>query len=213
MAAPVKAVIQNLHDGARIPVLYNPVQYTATSRAAVTKTETGVQFQALTSADFTVDLFFDTYEQGRDVRELIKPIAALQEPTEGTGDKREPPTCMFSWGRFSYVGLVGTLTQTFTLFKADGTPLRADVQITFISVESAREMLENAGLDNCRKIHVVRQGDRLDLLASDLTGAPGNWRAIAAANGVDDPLAFPDVAQVGAIFVIPDIGSDTGGGP
>lgn len=204
--SPEKAVIQNLDSDEKIEVMFNPTSYTSTSKLVTCKSEAGVQFQTVTDPEFTVQLFFDTYEAGEDVRKKIKPIAALQEPTEGTGEKRDPPTCMFSWGGFHFTGLVSSLSQTFTMFLPTGIPVRADVTVSFISILSAREMLEKAGLDNCRKIRMVRQGDRLDLMANETLGSPSGWREIAAANGVEDPLAFPTQHQVGSIFVIPDAG-------
>ena len=203
---PEKAVIQNLDTDEKIEVMFNPTRYTSTSKLVTCASSAGVQFQTVTDPEFTVELFFDTYEDGTDVRKKIKPIADLQEPTQGAGDKRDPPTCMFSWGGFHFTGLVSSLSQTFTLFLPSGVPARADVTITFISILTAREMMENAGLDNCRKLRLVRESSRLDNLAAQATGSPANWRTIAAANGVEDPLAFPTVQQVGRYFIIPDAG-------
>ncbi|RJF78190.1 peptidoglycan-binding protein LysM [Azospirillum cavernae] len=201
---PVKAIIQNLDTGEKIPVLYNPVDYTRLRSLVVNRSSAGVQFQSLAEPEFSVDLFFDTYEQGADVRRLTGRIAALQEPTEGRGAKREPPKCLFSWGGFQYSGILSRLTQRFTMFLASGVPVRAELSLTFTATPTAKQVMEDAGLDNCRKLHIVKSSDRLDVLAFLETGDPANWRAIARANGIEDPIAFPTAQDVGRTLVIPD---------
>ena len=51
------------------------------------------------AADLTMDLFFDTYEKGEDVRNHTKKIWKLMEvPKDGV----EPPQCQFMWGKAWY---------------------------------------------------------------------------------------------------------------
>ncbi|MBX5483934.1 MAG: peptidoglycan-binding protein LysM [Myxococcaceae bacterium] len=199
-----KALIQNLDTGERIEVMYNPTEYTSSTRVVTAKVGSMVQFQRTESPTFTVHLFFDTYEQGIDVRTLTRKVAALQQPTVGTGEQREPPTCVFSWGGFQYTGIVTQLDQRFTMFLPSGVPVRAELTVTFQQILTARQANENAGLDNCRKLHVVRQSDRLDLIAAQQLGDPNAWQRIATLNNIDDPLAFPTPAQIGMTLIIPD---------
>jgi hypothetical protein len=203
-SAPTKAVIQNLTTQEKVSVLYNPTEYTATRTMVTHLSSSGVQFQTLVEPDFTVDLFFDTYEAGTDVRILTNQIAAFQEPSVGEGERKDPPRCLFSWGGFQYTGLITNLVQRFTLFLPTGVPVRAHLSVTFTNAPTPTDIIEDAGLDNCRKLHVVRSSDRLDVLAWQQTGAASNWREIAAANGVVDPLAFPTRADIGRTLVIPD---------
>lgn len=202
--SPTKAVIQNLSTGERIPVLYNPTDYTSTRKMVTCTTSAGVQFQTLVEPEFTVSLLFDTYEQGTDVRNLTNRIAALQEPTQGQGEKRDPPKCLFSWGGFQYTGVLSNLEQRFTLFLDTGVPARANLALTFTATPSTIEIMENAGLDNCRKLVVVNSSDRLDVLAFHQTGQAARWRDIAAANDIEDPLAFPTKRDIGRVLIIPD---------
>ena len=49
----------------------------------------------------------------------------------------EPPMCRFQWGRFlSFEAVLEQITQKFTMFKPDGTPLRAEVNVTLKEVAS-----------------------------------------------------------------------------
>lgn len=202
---PTKAVIQNLDTGERITVAYNPTEYTASQTLVVTSEAAGLQFQTLRDPDFTVSLFFDTYELGSDVRTLTNPIAALQEPTVRNGAKSDPPKCRFSWGGFKYDGMLTAFEQKFIMFLPSGVPCRCEATLTFTAAPTPEEVVENAGLDNCRRFTVVNSSDRLDVLAWRQTGNPEDWRLIAAANGIDDPLRFPTVADLGRTLIIPDV--------
>lgn len=201
---PVKAIIQNLDTGEKIPVLYNPTDYVRTRMVKLATPSAGVQFLSVEEPEFSVSLFFDTYEDGKDVRTLTNRIAALQDPTRGSGAKREPPGCLFSWGGFQYAGVLSRLEQRFTLFLASGMPARAELTLTFTATPTPKQVMEDAGLDNCRKLHVVTSSDRLDLLAFAETGDVANWRDIARANGIENPFAFPAIQDIGRTLIVPD---------
>ncbi len=201
---PLKAIIQNLDTGEKIYALYNPTEYARTRKLIVNSTSAGVQFQSLVEPEFAVNLFFDTYEDGTDVRKLTDRIARLQEPTQGKGAKRDPPKCLFSWGDFQYGGILSRLEQRFTLFLSSGVPARAELSLTFTATPTPKQVIENAGLDNCRKLHIVTSSDRLDVLAFLETGVAANWRDIAEVNGIEDPFAFPTVQDIGRTLIIPD---------
>ncbi len=138
------------------------------------------------------------------MRRLTDQVAALQEPTVGSGAKRDPPRCLFSWGGFQYTGVLSALAQRFTLFLDTGIPVRAELTLTFTGTPTPRQAIDNAGLDNCRKLHLVRSSDRLDMLSYSETGSAARWRDIARANGIEDPLAFPTAGDTGRTLIIPD---------
>ncbi|WP_437536854.1 hypothetical protein WME79_17190 [Sorangium sp. So ce726] len=199
-----KAIIKDLSSNDEIEVMYNPVEYTSSSDLVISKVGTTLQFERLESPTFTVSLFFDTYELGADVRTATGRITALQAPV-GPGAKREPPTCLFLWGGFSYEGLVRRVEQRFTMFLPSGVPVRADLTVTFEQVMSAVQAVQNAGLDNCPKLHTVAQGERLDLIAYRELGDASAWLQIAELNDLDDPLNFPKQEQIGMVLAIPDL--------
>jgi hypothetical protein len=208
-----KAIIKNLSSegGGEIEVMYNPTEYTSATEILISKVGTTLQFERLESPTFTVNLFFDTYEQMTDVRAATRKITDLQTPV-GPGAKREPPTCLFMWGGFSYEGLVKRVEQRFTMFLPTGVPCRADLTVTFEQVVSAIQAVQNAGLDNCPKLHTVAQGERLDLIAVRELGNASAWLQIADLNDIDDPLSFPSQSQIGRVLIIPDLHSSASPG-
>ena len=202
---PTKALIKNLETSECITVPYNPNEYNSRSVVEMSRCREGRQFQTVSDPSFTVALVFDSYEKGTDVRDLTKPIAALQTPTVVTGQKSRPPICLFSWGGFEYKGMLETFEQHFTLFMPNGVPARCTLTLTFAATPTARQVVRDAGLDHCRKYAIVRSGDRLDVVAQRETGKPSSWRSIATANGITDPLAFPTFSDLGRTLIIPDM--------
>jgi nucleoid-associated protein YgaU len=154
------------------------------------------------SRELTLDLFFDVTENPdvEDVRQETDKIVAL---TRINRDKGRPPTCKVSWGPqatkdFPFVGVVSNLDQEFTLFRGDGTPVRAELSVTF--TEYLDPVLDQRETDPERTARVVRMGDTLSAIAADVYGDPSKWRAIAEENELDDPLRI----EPGRILAVPE---------
>jgi nucleoid-associated protein YgaU len=100
------------------------------------------------------------------------------------------------------------------MFRLDGTPVRAKVSISFEETPmSAAKQNPTSGGQPGRRTHLVTMGDSLASLAYREYGDPGLWRAIAAANGIDDPSRL----HPGMSLLIPPLreaaSSSTGGSP
>ena len=140
-----------------------------------------------------VELLFDTTDTGQDVRESYKLLIELTEIDSDTIDpktkKGRPPYCKFIWGRFlSFTAVISKLSQTFTMFKADGTPLRAKVNVTFLHGDPEIPQKQNpTSVSEPRKIWVVESGQTLDWIAYVEYGDPNHWRHIAEANNLINP--------------------------
>ncbi|HUW66767.1 MAG TPA: peptidoglycan-binding protein LysM [Candidatus Nanoarchaeia archaeon] len=198
-----------------IEVMFNPTDYTSTINA---KWEGGMipTFTETTFGTLTLNLFFDTYELRADVREDneirisgkkvagTKRIMELAVPTvEGEVTKR-PPVCLFSWGKFNFKGVVQSVTQKFTMFMSTGIPVRATLTVIMKPVVNAQDIVKLKGVEACRKIRQVKQGERLDIIAAEELKDPFLWRKIAELNDIDDPLNFPGPDDIGKIIIIPD---------
>jgi hypothetical protein len=203
-----KAKIKVEGKNEAISVMFNPNEYSVSHTASLqTEPETDTSnpfFNGLTLDDFVVVLIFDTYEKKSDVRKLTGEIQKLAMPTvEGT-KRKKPPVCLFVWGSFTYKGIIYKVTQKFTLFLSDGTPVRAELTVTFKSVMTPEEYKKNMGIEACRKVWTVKSGDRLDLIANRALKNPVLWRRIAEENNIDSPLEFPKDSDIGRILIIPD---------
>lgn len=110
-----------------------------------------------------------------------------------------PPLCKVWWGMILLVeGPLTGLTQTFTRFRPDGTPVRAKLGCTF--TDAGLQPGENFSND-VQKTHTVSLGETLQSIAARHYGDPSRWRLIAEANDLDDPRAVAP----GALLVIPAI--------
>jgi hypothetical protein len=139
-----------------------------------------------------IELLFDTTDTGKDVRDSYKVLLQLAEvdpknKNSKTG-KSEPPFCRFQWGKFlSFTAVITDITQTFTMFKGDGTPVRAKVKVTFLQVPEKLKKQNPTSSSEPRKIWVVHEGQRLDWIAYQEYGDPACWRYIAETNNLADP--------------------------
>lgn len=154
-----------------------------------------------------LELFFDTSDQGMglssvSVTTLTDKIYALARIVP---DGHAPPIVTFNWGsdfpgnelppqlgsqgRQSFTGVVINIRQTFTLWSAGGTPLRAKLSLTLREYIPLQEQLKKLNLASPSKTHsyVLAHGDTLALLAWNFYFDPGSWRPIALGNGIDDP--------------------------
>jgi len=189
----------------KIPVMFNPSELNSNISVSTTGVGANINFQRVDDDDFSVSLFFDTYEQGTDVREYTKKLEKLTEPTIGTGERRRPPVCKFSWGSVWFTGMVIKLSQKFTMFLSSGVPVRAQVSVTFKSWLSEKEDLVAQGSVNCRRMWTVEPSDRLYLIAHKALGSSSLWKLIADENNIYDPLNFPGDEYLGKTIIIPDI--------
>ena len=92
-----------------------------------------------------------------------------------------------------------TLSVQYTLFRPDGAPLRAQAKLSLIQVEKAQDKSAERGSaqtdepDDARRsgigAHVFATATAWLRSHSPRYGDPTLWRAIAEANGIDDPLA------------------------
>jgi hypothetical protein len=142
-----------------------------------------------------MQLFFDTYTTGKDVRETTNRIWKLmsisEKLTDMTNTKGRPPMVEFQWGKtWSFKAVITNISQKFTLFRYDGTPVRATVDVTFLQ---AKEEGHYPGQNPTTKgspgykRRVVKEGDSIDWIAYEEYGDSAMWRFIADTNNLGDP--------------------------
>ena len=88
-------------------------------------------------------------------------------------------------------GVVESLTQKFTLFLDDGTPVRATVDVGFKEGQSVQKQLKRNPRARSSPLQprtrIVRDGDTLWSIAAAVYGDPAKWRALARANALVNP--------------------------
>lgn len=204
--ALVKAIIINTYTGEPIPVMFNPEQYTLSRSAKYTDAnvkglESPIPEWGYGSPEvLSMDLFFDTYESGLDVRLFTERIAKLLDPDE-TAKKDEPPPCLFVWGTLTFKCRLESITKKFTMFNPLGMPVRATLSVTFrgyneLDVLLAKNPFRSLGHT---KTYIVKDGDRLDHISWKVYDESGLWKKIADANNIENPREL----ESGRVLIIP----------
>jgi LysM repeat protein len=190
--------------GVPIPVLFNPAQYSidqTSEYAHIGIPGLGApvtQYVRGGGRTLSMELFFDTYELGIDVRLHTAPIYHLLDIH---GPTHAPPICIFTWGAVVFRCVVESVSGRFTMFLSHGTPCRATLTVTlreYVDVAVEVRAIPTESADH-HKTYTVRRGDTLAGIAAAEYGDTGAWRAIADANAI----ANPRVIEPGTTLVLP----------
>lgn len=212
-----KATITNTVTGKRIPVLFNPEEYTLSrdinyAQQAIPGLSAPIlQFVAGNLQTLEMELLVDSYEThrdgsrvvtqaGDDVRALTRQVVGLMDIDPTT---HAPPVLLFTWGSLSFTCVLARARQRFVMFKSDGTPVRARIQVTFNEYRNADLEAKEVKRETAdySKTYVVGEGETLATIAARTYGDPTVWRPIAVHNGIDDPRAV----EVGRRLLLPQL--------
>jgi hypothetical protein len=208
-----------------VPVHFNPeslkVAYANENRGGNQPSGGGAQYVGNQSSTLTVELLFDTTEprgsgdqagsQDPDVRLITKEVAHFIRPGEcgppqgNNSTNRVPPMMSFEWGTFIFRGTVESMDETLDYFSEEGVPMRATINLTIKSQDICFDFGAPGQADSAlapsseappgsRPLQQANAGDSMQKMAGS-DGRSGDWKAIAAANNIDDPLRL----QAGAL--------------
>lgn len=102
------------------------------------------------------------------------------------GTEHEPPYVHIVWGSFSFMGRLKSMAVDYKLFTPEGVPLRAKVDLSFVSSTTPQAAQNAAAASSPDLSHhiVVRDGDTLPLLCHRVYGDPDYCLEVAAHNGL-----------------------------
>ncbi len=186
-----KAIITNIQTGDRIPVMFNPEEYSLD--LGNTFAEIGIpgiktppiQYVRGNIRNLNMELFFDTYELKSDVRNETHKITSLLEIEINA---QAPPILLFSWGGLNFKCVLESAGQRFTMFLEDGTPVRATLTVSFKEYEAVDIEIKKGLFIGPPTVRNIIEGETLSNIAGDVLGDPGDWREIADLNNIDNPL-------------------------
>lgn len=204
--ALIKARITIEHTGRFFEVMFNPEEYTLSrdnnfaSQAVPGLSSPLLQFVHGNLRTLEMELFFDTFEQHRDVREETQKVVGLLDIDP---ELHAPPVLRVAWASLQFRCVLARASQKFILFFQDGRPARARLSVSFQEyVDPGREGREvKRQTANFSKSHAVVQGETLTAIAGRFYKDPRQWRPIAIENGLDDPRAL----TTGQILLVPPL--------
>jgi nucleoid-associated protein YgaU len=172
------------------------------------------QFNGAEPYTMQLTIFLDSSltPDGTTVQEAVEDLLHCCDVTIASivADQPCTPWVFFQWGSFStasFIAYIESAQATYTMFNQSGTPIRAtcDLTITQIPLLTQGQNPTSGALD-VHRTHRVVAGDTLQSLAWREYGDATAWRAIARANGIDDPMRIP----VGTELLIPASTSEEG---
>jgi nucleoid-associated protein YgaU len=215
--ATEKAYLKLEHPAeTKIPCLFNPTEFEISKSNewkaddSAGKTAPKLKFGGGSAGTMSLKLTFDTTADGTSVTTYTNKLVKLTKVETGlsdydsTADMGRPPWVQFCWGSFtSFKAVVTSLSLTFTYFSSAGTPLRANAQLSLQQFEpdaSWGNQNPTSGTPTPHRTHQVVKGETLDRISARHYGDATQWRQIAEANGITDPLAL----RPGALLLIPN---------
>lgn len=179
------------------------------------------QFVRGEAEKLTLELFFDSTDAGTGLgatsvtkqSDKVFSLARIHETTHA------PPVIQVSWNarfpgdsmltafagqnRNSFVGVIESISQKFTLFSPEGIPLRATVNLTIREYRKLEDQLDTLKLSSPDRTHshTLKGGETLTAVAAQEWNRPDEWRHIADANDLEDPRRL----RVGTFLTIPVI--------
>lgn len=201
--ALVKARIQNLESREWFTCLFNPTEYTIqkqntwTPKSSSGKDVPSYAFSGGGSQVLNVQLFFDASEDPKGeiktALDALWKLAMIDSSTSLAKTTRgRPPRCSFTWGKnWSCNAVIESINVHYTLFREDGTPIRATADLSLREVrdissdqpQNPTSFVPKPGF----KCYTVAPRDTLATIAYQAYGDATKWRVLAEANDIVDP--------------------------
>lgn len=105
------------------------------------------------------------------------------------GDIHKPNYIQLTWGdALNFTCQLTSLSINYTMFKSDGSPLRAKASVSFKQYQSPTQVTTNAGNNSPDMTHeiVIKAGDTLPALSYNVYGDSSQYLKVAAFNKLDN---------------------------
>ena len=197
-------VLEGSKKNHSLEVLFNPSEYSLDSSNTYKASPMPglssplLQFVNGEARQLSLELFLDDYTDPasaqsdtnqKSVKERMDELSNLMKID---AEIHAPPPIQFSWGTLIFKGILEKMGRKISLFQPNGTPARARVTLTFKEYRTLAEQLNSPSNESSDKSkrRVVIGSDSLWLLAQREYGDVRQWKLIAQANDLDDPLAI-----------------------
>ena len=173
-------------DQKQLEVMFNPASYSITVEQIIVETPTGSkpnarqEYRGTNAMTVAFDLFFDEYSKPKG--DVTKPISTLfdwMRPTKKTQKNKKPSRlrspssgAATSSSRASAASST-SCTVNYTVFRMDGTPVRADVEVTLKgSAPDAPFGNPTSRASGSQRVHTVIDGDTSSRSPSRSSASP-----------------------------------------
>lgn len=168
-----------------------------------------LQFVRGEATTLSLDLFFDSTDSGTGgaAQSVTEEVERFHKLVTIDGALHHPPLVRITWGdafpggSFSAAAnaapsldaVVLSVNRRFTLFNPDGKPLRAVVSISLKEYRTVADQVKAINYQSAdhTRVHVVKDGETLPLIAHDAYGDARRWRVIADHNALSAVRRLP----------------------
>lgn len=187
----------NEKDGEDFDVPVNPEQYSQNFKVnydleqAKGNQGTDPKFQSTAPEELKLDFVFDSTGtvqnnplEGMDVADQVDKFLGKVYNMEG--EIHKPKFLKIIWGKLNFNCVLTNLDINYTLFKSDGSPLRAKLSCTFTNyVEQVRRVQEeDKSSPDLTHVRTVNDGDHLPLMTYRMYRSSRHYLEVAKANGL-----------------------------
>lgn len=173
------------------------------------------EFNRVGDEDVNFELIFDAtgvippppgQSQANGVADALDQFMRLVATVNGT--IHSPNYLVLSWAQLQFECVLTSLKVDYTLFRPDGTPLRAKVAVSFKSFQSETALAKAAALASPDMTHIVTvcAGDTLPNLCFRIYGDSAYYMKVAALNGL---LSFRELSAGTQLLFPPLRGATT----
>lgn len=217
MAGLEKLKISSFSDADRndetgtFTVMFNPSTYSINYELEY-KEEQGAgstgspqNFEKIKPQVLAIDVLIDgTGVTGEKVDSVDDKVMEFLATTTGyDGEEHRPPYLRLSWGRMQLDCVITSAKVNYTLFKPDGTALRAKISCSFKGQVSDKKQAAEKRNSSPDLTHyrTVKDGDTLQLMSTKIYGNPDHYLEVARVNNLNnfrtltpgDTLYFPPI--------------------
>jgi nucleoid-associated protein YgaU len=191
---------------AKIEFQFNPSDYRITKGANYNRTPnksteaSNAEFTGATARTMSIRMLLVALNaqgdsdagQADKIKDDVEQLFACCAPTDQSKNSGAPsaPQVQFQWGQVvGFKAVVTTLTADYQAFLSDGRPSRVEVSLEMqeVTPPTPGQNPTSGGLAALRTRTMV-DGDTLASIAFGEYRSPNMWRALAVANGIDDPM-------------------------
>jgi Contractile injection system tube protein len=160
-------------------------------------------FDRIASPSLSFDLVIDGTGASGEAREVLADVLFLEKVILFNGEEHQTNKIFIIWGTQIFKGVALGMTVKYTLFRANGTPLRATITLEFLEHKSKDlKLLEMNPLSaDLSRRYFLKNNDRLDLLCHYIYKNARHYIDVAQANNLTSFRKLP----IGTEIVFPPI--------
>ena len=184
-----------VEESKKFEVMLNPASYkqnegiTYNNTTAIGKVESEQKFSGINPKKLDLSIIIDgtgvvADASKDDVKTQIDQLSDIVYKYRG--EKHEPNHVRLLWGSLIFFGRLDSMSINYTLFAPGGTPLRAEVALSFSSFLTAKEeaLLTNKKSPDMTHIVTIKAGDTVPHLCYRIYGDGAYYMQVARINNI-----------------------------